>query len=408
MVLNVIAKSPEGVPAVAVEIEFADQITGQSWSRYTDGNGYANINCPGVPAGRPFTVKAGNGWRLADSQQYFTSGGSPQQDVSLQVTPTFNNPAHWSLDQLCTVRGALWTARLAIPYGPRPDQPSNINALDYLESYDPATRQRMLKAYRGQGLTHAADGPMLDAGYHGLYPEVDFRGQPDAYFRVMREKWAAGVCPVHFAFPDVYLQREDPIGDFIREFEPIYRSAAAQALIKFWVPGGWERGYEFTSDMWVRLLQWARGVLPNALVGLHLAADQDAPTGGDDYKIPGWTNGRAWQAVAPYTHVWFVQNGGYVNSGNPVPSPEFIKNFTDQFRQDVRGSLANRFYTGYPGDWATTSAFGDRPILLVAGEYASYVDFWHDYPEIYAQQLGDAAIMAGAKGAFDGCLLPSA
>jgi hypothetical protein len=153
------------------------------------------------------------------------------------------------------------------------------------------------------------------------------------------------------------------------------------------------------------MLQWAREVLPDALVGIHMVADQDAPTGGNDYLIPGWTNGTAWQAVAPYTHLWLVQNAGYVNGGTPVPSPDFVRNFTEQFNPMVRGSLAFRFASGYAG-WPTNSAFGPGvPLKLIAGEYASFQDFWANWPESEAQKLGDGAIQSGAVGAFDGCRL---
>jgi hypothetical protein len=263
----------------------------------------------------------------------------------------------------------------------------------------------MLSAYGSGGnrYTHAPDGPMLDEGYHGKYPSVDFRSNPDAWFSIMREKWLAGICPVHFAYPDMYGFYPDALDKFFADFEPIYRSAQAQELIKVWIPYGWERGYEVTSAMWVRMLQWAHRVLPNALVGIHLVADRDAPTGGNDDLIPGWTNASAWEAVAPYTHLWFVQNGGYVDGSTPVPSPTFVTNFTNQFNPWVRGSLANRFGSGYAG-WPTFSAFGEgHPIRLVAGEYASYRDFWDNWPESEAQHLGDAAIAAGAAGAFDGC-----
>jgi hypothetical protein len=261
----------------------------------------------------------------------------------------------------------------------------------------------MLDSYK-QVYTHCPDGPLYDEGYHGKYPAVDFRSDPTSWFAFMNEKWQAGICPIHFAYPDLYGFADDALDRFIADFTPIYSSEEAQKCVRMIVPYGWERGYEVTSAMWVKMLQWARQVLPNALVGIHLVSDQDAPTGGDDYKIPGWTNGTAWQAVAPYVHFWLVQNAGYVDGVSEVPSAEFTTNFTNQFKKGVSGSLADRFEHGYAG-WPTNSAFGQHvAIKLVAGEFASYRNFWSNWQEKYAKQLGDAAIAAGAVGSFDGCI----
>lgn len=355
-----------------------------------------------------YTLKiSAAGWGTRVMPADFASSGGP---INIGLDPPVPGPGpspdEWTPEKLCAVRGAMWTARLDIPYGPRPDRPDNINALDYAESFDPPTRRRMYTNFRAEHYTHCVDGPMVDEGYHGQYPATDFRGNPDAYFDVMAEKWGAGICPVHFAYPDSYGFDAGSFDQFVRDFEPIYRSARAQQLVRLIVPYGWERGYEVTSAMWVRMFEWTRSVLPAALIAVHLRADQDAPTGGHDDQIPGWTNAKAWAAVAPFVNLWLVQNGGYVNEGQPRPSPTFLRNFTDQFRPEVRGSLADRFVNGYAG-WPTSSANGvNKPIGLIAGEFASYVDYWQNFPEIEAQRLGDAAIEAGALGSLDGCYAP--
>jgi hypothetical protein len=418
MVFEFVLRDVQGNAAPGLAVTVSDRNNGLSFTGYSDGNGYVNVNAEPDPAFEHFSagdllVLAVNGQAILSSSTgdprgpvYYVATSEPLQRLTLVVQP-FKNPANWTVDQLCAVRGGMWTARLNVGYGPRPGHPSNINALDYLEVYPQSERARMLHAYGkgGNGYTHCVDGPMLDAGYHGQYPAVDYREDPGDYFAAMQEKWNAAICPIHFAYPDLYGFGDDALDRFMRDFEPIYRSAEAQRLIRMWVPYGWERGYEVTSAQWVRLLTWARDVLPNALVGIHLRADQDAPTGGNDDKIPGWTNGKAWEAVAPYTHLWFVQNGGYVNGGTPVPDAMFVRNFTDQFRVSVTGSLAHRFDTGYAG-WPQWSAFGtDQPIRLVAGEFASFADYWWDWPESEAKALGDAAIAAGALGSLDGCTM---
>lgn len=340
--------------------------------------------------------------------------GQSSLTIPVMLTPSFRQP----LAELARLRGAMWTARLNLPYGPRPYQDSNILAMDYFEVFLDSDQDRMLFAYGPKGprkYTVAPMGPIVDEGYHGQYPATDWRNNIDVYLNAAEKAERAGVGIMHFLIPDE-LQNQ-PVEVLDQQLTPLFSTARAQALMRrvclAWEPGG---RYGFNNDWWVARVQWMARVFPNALRCVHLPSDQDAPTGQDDDKR-GFTNGQCWANVAPFIHVWLVQNAGYTDSKLEVPSAEFIKNFTDQFNPQIRGSFYDRFKTGGPsGDWPKTSAWSvldsklwpivnSAPyegILAMPGEYAAYADYWDNFDERYAVQLGKAAMDAGAYGFLDG------
>lgn len=341
--------------------------------------------------------------------------GTATLTIPVALTPSFRKP----LAELARLRGAIWTARLDLPYGPRPGQPDNILAMDYLEIFTAADQARMLAAYgptSPRRYTTAPMGPIVDPGYHGQYPATDWRADLTPYLDAAEKAERAGVGIVHFLIPDD-LQAQ-PVEILDQQLTPIFSTARAQSLMQrvclAWEPGG---RYGFNNDWWVARVQWMARVFPRALRLVHLPADQDAPTGQDDDQR-GFTNGRCWANVARFLHGWLVQNAGYTDSASEVPTAEFLKNFTDQFNPNIRGSFYDRFKTGGPsGDWPTTSAWSDLPpalwplvngapyegLLALPAEYASYADYWRNFAERYAQLLGQAALDVGAYGAFDGC-----
>jgi len=148
--------------------------------------------------------------------------------------------------------------------------------------------------------------------------------------------------------------------------------------------------------MWNEFLKQGNEVMPNALQLVHTVTDVDALTGQDDWQtIPGG-NAECWQRSVPYLHGWLIQLAGYQNGGNPVPSEEVKKNFAEYFQDMYR-----RFHEGYAG-WPTHSKWGNQPMKFYAGEYASYPDFWDNWDEQYARELGDLAVANKADGYCDG------
>lgn len=305
------------------------------------------------------------------------------------------------LVELAKIRGAMWTARLDLPWGPRPGKPDNCICIDYLECFSLEDQARIIAAYgpaSWRQYTHAPMGPLVDPGYHDQLPATDWRSNPGVYFDAALRAELAGIRINHFLRPDRGVAGlEWTVDDLERELGPIFRSPMAQALMRI-VTLGWEPGprYFYDNAWWVEMCAWMARTFPKALRLIHMVSDCDAPTGGDDYKT--LTNGQCWANVAPYIHGFLAQYGGYVD-GQSVG--EFIPNIQTAIR-DMNRRFGDPSY-GPGADWPKSSAWGEgKPILMYAGEYAAYRDYWENAPEGESQDIGAAALAAGAAGFFDG------
>lgn len=304
------------------------------------------------------------------------------------------------LEALAQIRGAMWTARLDVPWGPRPNQSDNCICIDYFECFSPSDQDRIVQAYHGdRGYTHAPMGPIVDAGYHGQLPSCDWRVNPDVYLDAALKLERAGVRVIHFLRPDRDCAGLPwTVADLERELGPIFASPKAQEVMRI-VCLGWEPGprYYYDNAWWVEMCQWMARTFPHALRLIHMVSDCDAPTGQDDDK-KGLTNGQCWANVAPYIHGFLAQYGGYVD-GQTVQ--QFIPNL-----QAAVVDLTRRFGDpsyGPGADWPKSSAWGEgKPIRVYAGEYAAYRSYWGNAPESESVAIGAAALEAGAAGYFDG------
>lgn len=309
------------------------------------------------------------------------------------------------LTELAKIRGAMWTARLDVPWGPRPNQPDNCICIDYFESFSEADQNRIIGAYGPssiRGYTHAPMGPIVDPGYHGQLPAVDWRNDLAPYLDAAQKLEDAGIHVIHFLRPDRGVDGlEWTVADLDRELGPIFKSKRAQQTMRI-VCLGWEPGprYWYNNAWWVEMLRWQADTFPNALRLIHMVADCDAPVGQNDDQL-GITNADAWANVAAYLHGWLVQVAGYVDGPGPTPTPEFLSEFRKLF--GGTGSLPDRFRNGY-GGWPTFSAWGANKALKVyAGEFCAFGNYWQNWDEEIGRNLGDLAISQGADGSLDGC-----
>ncbi len=312
------------------------------------------------------------------------------------------DPASVSLDELAAIRGAMWTARHPMRAGPRPNQASNVLALPAIASEPSEVRAGMWRSYTSRGYTHGVIGawqPQPFSPYHDVYAQQ--RLTFDQYLDVLQEFWDHGVKPVVFIKPDGWSCSQ------LQTLTSYYSQPRAQRLVRIQVAGGWEPSKDTSNAEWVCWLQWGRRVLPSALSLIHMEADVDVPGNKADQTTIGIAG--SWARVAPFVHGYLVQNAGYVYGGNEQPTEDFIKNFTNQFRLNPKpgvGSLVDRFTWGYAG-WPTSSAWGPgRRVRVYAGEYAAFANFWWDWDERFARQLGDQAMAAGADGYLDGGTVP--
>lgn len=336
----------------------------------------------------------GQGW-------FVGANGStcPRALTSLHV-----DPAGIPLGQLAAIRGAMWTSRLNLPFGPRPGQDSNILPMAFYDLYGSSDQARMLAHYHDElQYTHAVTGPITGNDcYHSLYPcrqGIPTQARWDAYLDEMQTWWDRGIAPVYFAKPDGW-ETPDHAAD-MDALDVLYAQPRAQQLIRIVVYPGWEPSgtkYGWPNSTYVTWVQRGARVFPNALRLLHTVSDLDAPTGGNDDKTfpAGQGNILSWRNVAPYIHGWLVQVGGYVDGGSPTPTASFLNEFSKLW-----ADLHDKFTNGAAG-WPTTSAWNDgRPLRVYYAEGASYGDFWKDWPESVAIDLGNRAMAAGADGYLD-------
>jgi hypothetical protein len=311
------------------------------------------------------------------------------------------------LIQVSRIRGAMWTARAALPYGPRPGAVDNCICIDYYEHFSADDRRKIQQAYiMDRGYWTAPMGPMCDPGYHGQLPASDFRSDPTPFLDAvdelqtcMRAVHGPQASVVNFVRPDRGCFGLDwTIDDLDRELGSIFASSRCQDLFQS-VCLGWEPGpkYYYDNAWWVEMCQWLERTFPNALRLIHMVADCDAPVGGDDDK-KGISNGQGWANVARHIHGYLAQYGGYVGDGTSGPTvAEFMPDF-----QAALNDMQDRFDTGRAG-WPTFSAWGDgKPVRVYAGEYAAFRAYWGNDPEPHSIQLGNGAMETKCYGYLDG------
>jgi len=326
--------------------------------------------------------------------------------VTAGLASTRVDPSTIPLAELARIRGAMWSARLDLPFGPRPGRPDNIIATAYFDNYSTADQARIIAALKDRGYTHVVVGPLVDTGgYHGQFRPHDWRGGAfDRFLDQLQTFWDGGLAPIVFIHPDgwTFERTRD-------ELTPLLRQDRAQRLIRIAVPTGWEpTRHGWSSCTWAAFAEWGRQTLPNALVLIHTVSEADAPAGADgrcdDNRNTNPTgNAGAWARVAPRIHGWLIQNGPYHTA--PDGDPRLARNFAAQFAADGDGadrhSIAWHFKG--PGGWTRDSAWGrDIPILLYAAEHTAYASYWKNLPEASSRPWGDLAIAAGADGYLDG------
>ena len=320
------------------------------------------------------------------------------------------------LEELVKIRCAIWTVQGPWPYGPRPYQPDNITAMEYIHTYggDPAnlndTQKAMIQTYKNAGYRNVAYGPILDpGGYHGLWPATNFT-TPDG-FRLwldwLQMYWDNGLIPICFLHVDGATFEET-----VALYEPLILAnlERCQHLMQIVVPAGWEPAkYEWSSNTWAAYGEWIGRLLPNSLVCLHTVADVDAPVGtdsrGDDN---GKDNAIGWQRVAQHYHVWLHQGRAFENpniKGMDTRYPERTNfdNWVNLFNPSDRTSLVGRFNTGYAG-WPTHSKWGYKPLQVIPFEWCSYWVCWNGRSVIEGNNWGDRVWQENRViGLGDGC-----
>lgn len=131
-----------------------------------------------------------------------------------------------------------------------------------------------------------------------------------------------------------------------------------------------------------------------------MVGDHDAPGSSSE----GFGNDELWNNVIHLVHMWFVQSFAFedptaINEGQTVSR---YQEWLDSYDIRVRGSFPDRFVNGYAG-WPGHSAWGNKPLIALPAEYASYWVYNEvERLESEAQAWGDGAMAIGAPGYLDG------
>jgi hypothetical protein len=328
------------------------------------------------------------------------------------------DPSEVSLRTIAAVRGAMWTVRGPWRYGPRPNDPSNVTALEYLYSYGNPydstavggafnlndEQRGMLETYGRQGYTHCCIGPVTAQSYRGHYPDHYFNTPEtfEAFLDWLECFWNHGLCPIVFLHPDNW-----DLAQTKALYDPLIRDhPRAQQLMRAIVPSGWEPAYyNWSSNTWKSYMQWGHELLPNALILLHTVPNVDAPGGTDEAGDDnGVGNDKVWHNVAPHIHGWLHQSDAFASPdeiGDPNhPENTNYDNWAALFDKHDEKSFYNRFHNGYAG-WPTTSLWGNEPIYVYGGEFCSYWNYHDNRAYEEGCGWGDRCVSVGADGYLD-------
>lgn len=331
----------------------------------------ADTECCGVVRSEPFTVR-------------------DNATIALVVTrPELPKPWLTITDaELRAWRGSISTTVMAIPCGPRPNQPNNVMFTAEFGSscWSPDDKARAIAAYGAKGWKHWPIGPVESRGYHDRYPDQNWIDNPDGFADLLEQLWRSGKIPVLFLLPDTGFcadGREIDRECVETRLTPFYKHPRIQELTRI-VAKAWEPEYTFADHVWAS--QWAARVFPHALWADHEPSGHSAPCRGSELVEGGGSianEGACWAGIAPWTHLYLQQEtwtfGGETGEGR-APLQQFLYNLWD---------TGHRFEEG---SWPMGA--GGKPIKVVAYEYGSF--HVTNNPELAEQSArwGDAAISA--------------
>lgn len=317
-------------------------------------------------------------------------------------------PGPWDtqdIEKLRTWRGAISTVLAPMPCGPRPHQPDNVVFTAQIDSpcWDAAARKIAFDAYRKHGYTHWVMGPMVQTGYHGRYPDTDWRKDPDKFFDRVEEVWREIGPPGIFTIPDngVCATGSDVDVECLeREFGHIYRSPRAQRLFRI-VLGQWEPCC-WSPETHGKVAKLLESWFPHAIRAIHLQSNYVAPCTGDDMKQRGWKSAaQCWDAahMELWHQVWLQESWTFLAEPwavDPLRTPEeqFVYNLWDAERRIRQGH----------DDYRPRSSWGPGvPLDIIAFEYASYAVTPDPSKASWAIDWGRLALgVKGIRGFGDG------
>lgn len=265
--------------------------------------------------------------------------------------------------------------------------------LDAVWDHQPDEAGRIIGEYKALGCNHVTVGPVLDKGYHGHYPDVNWLDKPERYADFLEWLRSHGIAYTMFVMPDMppyyyhrnasecWIDREV----VVKTFEPFFLHPRIQPLITRATPF-WEQWSSKADMVW--MFAWMRSMFPTADLRYH---------NGVGHLSPCWSNeeeGPAWRAV--------VEAGcdGMDFQAHPVYGWDSSepRGAREQGIYDL-WDMSRRF-RGDNSPWgdAIINPRTGRAITLTFFEGSAYSMFWgerslyEDEPAKWGQAIRDAAL----------------
>lgn len=274
--------------------------------------------------------------------------------------------------------------------------------LDSLWRHDRAEAERILAEYTAAGFNHVPTGPVVEIGYHGHYPDTDWRSDPEGFAEFLSWLDTRGLAFTLFVLPDVptYFGGTAHGWDLARvraDLGPLYTHPAVQALTRR-VCLAWEQYAPMAAmaEAFDLLREW----FPDAERFWHNPPGHDAPCSSDEHSLDGWVSAAAHGCTGYMFQTWPPQTAPHDLDGRtPI----------EMLRYDLWDAV--RRLHGKPD-----SPWGNPPVLTTAGhlmtiEYAegiAYGQYWADGYEHLGPLWAEAAqsVAGVSPNTLDGAVAP--
>jgi hypothetical protein len=303
----------------------------------TNTDGYGMF--PAVPFGQvTISIEATGYVTGAVSVNVTTETSDPTVRLRREAQP-WDTLTH---EQLVDWRGFISTVLAPVAFGPRPGRADNVLfSAEYTNpGYDAAARS--LQRAAAKAYVHWPLNPLVSKGYHGRYPDADWRGDVSGYLDRVEELYQDGYIPVFFLLPDT---GGDACADgesvdwscVERVYTPIFSAPRFQALARI-VVLAWEPNY--TAADWQAGVAYMKRVFPRAERGIHMPSNHGAPCRGSELAEAGGTypnEGACFAPVLPDISL-VLQQETFTFTGDDVdpartPFQQFLYNVWDMGRR---------------------------------------------------------------------------
>jgi len=284
------------------------------------------------------------------------------------------------------------------PYGPKgrkdslqlaDDNPFFLQELDQVYLRDQKLAASILTDAIKRGHNHIPVGPAVNAGYHGQYPDADWRGNPAGFANYLAWVRSFGVQITLMLWPDIgpYWRSMEEGWDYgliDRDLKPLYDQPLVRASVSR-VCVGWEI-WTYIAKMtpgYDRMKQW-------------FPAHPRFWHNGPSHACPGMSSEseeKCWRVAAEH---WIT---GFLFQGFPLSTTGIDRPPLDQLKYDL-DDMYRRFVGRSDSPWGPPVATPDgKPVTLEFFEMAAYDQYNNGAPESIGATCSEAAL--SVEGVID-------